>query len=130
MKKQRDVIEWIDKAEQDYHTAVTMARKRHMAVPDIVGFHSQQCIEKYLKAFLVLRKVDFPKTHDLIELLEIALTKDPLIDIFREDMRILNPFSVLFRYPGESATLEESGMALKTMKRIRKFFREKLGLLE
>jgi len=130
MKKQRDIVEWIDKAEQDYQTAVVMAKKRSKPVPDIVGFHSQQCIEKYLKAFLVLRKVDFPKTHDLIELLEFANTKDPLIDIFRKDLRILNPFSVQFRYPGETATLEESGMALKTMKKIRKFFREKLGLLE
>jgi HEPN domain-containing protein len=81
MKKQRDALEWISKAEQDHQTAVTMARKRIKPVPDIVGFHSQQCVEKYLKAFLVSTKVDFPKTHDLIELFEIAITKDPLIDI-------------------------------------------------
>jgi len=79
MKKQRDVAEWINKAEQDYQTATTMARKRSKPVPDVVGFHSQQCIEKYLKAFLVSKKVDFPKTHDLMELLEIANTKDPLM---------------------------------------------------
>lgn len=127
MRSRRDVAEWINKAEQDYQTAVTMARKRSKPVPDVVGFHSQQCIEKYLKAFLVLKKVDFPKTHDLIELLEAANTKDPLIDIFRKDLRILNPFSVQFRYPGETATLEESVMALRTMKKIRKFFIEKFG---
>jgi HEPN domain-containing protein len=127
MKKAK--LFWIDVLNRTT-TAVVMAKKRNKPVPDIVGFHSQQCIEKYLKAFLVLRKVDFPKTHDLIELLEFANTKDPLIDIFRKDLRILNPFSVQFRYPGETATLEESGMALKTMKKIRKFFREKLGLLE
>lgn len=130
MKKQRDVLEWISKAEQDHQTAVTMARKRNKPVPDIVGFHSQQCVEKYLKAFLVSTKVDFPKTHDLIELLEIAITKDPLIEIFRVDLRILNPFSVQFRYPGESATLEESKIALKTMKKVSKFFRAKFGLPE
>ncbi len=128
MKKQRDILEWISKAEQDHQTAVTMARKRKKPVPDIVGFHSQQCVEKYLKAFLVSTKVDFPKTHDLIELLEIAITKDPLIEIFRADLRILNPFSVQFRYPGESATMEESKMALKTMKKVSKFFRAKFGL--
>ena len=128
MKKQRDVIEWIDKAEQDYQTALTMARKRSKPVPDIVGFHSQQCIEKYLKAFLVSKKTDFPKTHDLIELLEIANTKDPLMDILRPDLRILNPFSVQFRYPGETATLKESKTAVKTVKKVRKFFRKKFGL--
>lgn len=128
--KKRDVLEWISKAEQDHQTAVTMARKRMKPVPDIVGFHSQQCVEKYLKAFLVSTKADFPKTHDLIELLEIAITKDPLIEIFRADLRILNPFSVQFRYPGESATLEESKIALKTMKKVSKFFRAKFGLTE
>ncbi|RJQ46553.1 MAG: HEPN domain-containing protein [Nitrospiraceae bacterium] len=128
MKKLPDILEWTSKAEQDYQTAITMARKRKKPVPDIVGFHSQQCIEKYLKAFLVPKKLDFPKTHDLIELLEIAIAKDPLIEVYRKDLRILNPFSVQFRYPGESATLKESETALKTMKKVRKFFRERLGL--
>jgi len=128
MKNPPDVLEWISKAEQDHETAETMARKRKNPVPDIVGFHSQQCIEKYLKAYLVSAKIDFPKTHDLIDLLEIAIAKDPLIDAYRADLRILNPFSVQFRYPGESATIEESRIALKTMRKARKFFREKFGL--
>lgn len=128
MKNPPDVLEWISKAEQDYHTAETMGRKRKITVPDIVGFHSQQCIEKYIKAYLVSLKTDFPKTHDLIDLLEIAVLKDPLIESYRTDLRMLNPFSVQFRYPGESATLEDSKIALKTMRRVRKFFREKFGL--
>ena len=130
MKKQRDVLEWLSKAEQDYQTAITMARKRKKPAPDVVGFHSQQCAEKYLKAFIVSKKIDFPKTHDLIKLLEIAITKDPLIEISRADLRILNPFSVQFRYPGEVSTLEESKTALKTMKKVRQFFRAKFGLPE
>ena len=71
MKKRPDVLEWITKSEQDYQTAVVMARKRKVPVPDVVGFHCQQCIEKYLKALLVLKKLDFPKTHDLLDLLAI-----------------------------------------------------------
>lgn len=125
MKKRPDVLEWIVKAEQDFQTAVVMARKRKVPVPDVVGFHSQQCIEKYLKALLVFRKQDFPKTHDLIELFEIAVKKDPLLDAFRPDLRILNPFSVQFCYPGESATLEESKMALKAMRRVKKLLLER-----
>ena len=125
MKRRPDVREWTVKAEQDYQTAEVMSRKRKVPVPDVVGFHSQQCIEKYLKALLVLNKQDFPKTHDLIELLEIAIKKDPLLDAFRPDLRILNPFSVQFRYPGESATLEESVMALKAMRRVKKYLSER-----
>lgn len=125
MRKRPDVVEWIAKAEQDYRTAEVMARKRNNPVPDVVGFHCQQCIEKYLKALLVLKRIDFPKTHDLIELLEIALKKEPLLEIYRTDLRILNPFSVQFRYPGEGATLEDAKQALKAMKRVRKFFIER-----
>ncbi|RJR15917.1 MAG: HEPN domain-containing protein [Nitrospiraceae bacterium] len=128
MKNQPDVLEWILKAEQDYETAETMARRRKNPVPDVVGFHSQQCIEKYLKAYLVLKKLDFHKTHDLLELLEIALAKDPLLEGYRADLRLLNPFSVQFRYPGESATLEESKTALKAMRKVRMFIREKFNL--
>lgn len=128
MKKRHDVFEWVSKSEQDYQTAVTMARKRKNPVPDVVGFHCQQCIEKYLKALLIFKRLEFPKTHDLIELLEIALEKEPLLDAFRVDLRVLNPFSVQFRYPGESVTIEESKDALKTMRRVRKFLREKLSL--
>jgi HEPN domain-containing protein len=122
MRKRPDVLEWIAKAEQDYQTAEVMARKRKNPVPDVVGFHCQQCIEKYLKALLVLRKLDFPKTHDLIELLEIAIKKEPLLEIYRHDLRALNPFSVQFRYPGETATPEDARWALKAMRRARKFF--------
>jgi HEPN domain-containing protein len=77
---------------------------------------------------LVLKKLDFPKTHDLIKLLEIALKKEPLLEIYRLDLRILNPFSVQFRYPGEGATLEDAKQAIKAMRRARKFFIERYTL--
>ena len=127
MKKRPDVLEWIIKAEQDYQTAVVMARKRKVPVPDVVGFHSQQCIEKYLKALLVLKKLDFPKTHDLLDLLAILTENEPLLDVLKPDLRILNPFSVQFRYPGESATLEESQKALAAMKHARKYLKDRFS---
>ncbi len=127
MKKRRDVLEWINKAEQDYQTALVMARKRKNPVPDIVGFHSQQCIEKYLKGLLVLKKIDFPKTHDLIELLSILTEREPLLDALAPALRVLNPFSVQFRYPGDSATIAESLKALAAMKHVRKFIKDRFS---
>ena len=35
---------------------------------DTVGFHAQQCSEKYLKALLLFHRINFPKIHDLTEL--------------------------------------------------------------
>ena len=35
---------------------------------DTVCFHTQQCVEKYLKALLTYLSIDFPKIHDVGEL--------------------------------------------------------------
>gem|GEM_PF-5022296 len=35
MKRRPDVLEWINKAEQDYDTAEVMSRRRKKPVPDI-----------------------------------------------------------------------------------------------
>jgi HEPN domain-containing protein len=59
------VREWIFKAENDLTTAAHTLKLGRSAPVDTVCFHSQQCIEKYLKAVLVFRSISFPKTHDL-----------------------------------------------------------------
>ena len=85
-------------------------------------------MEKYLKAFLVHHRRGFPKTHDLAELLKIALAVDPLIEVIRPNVRELLPYAVAFRYPGEEATIEESRRAVLAMKNVRGLLRERLGL--
>jgi len=128
MARRVDIRPWIYKAEEDYRAALTLARKRKDPVPDNVCFSAQQCAEKYLKAFLVDRRVRFPKTHDLLELLKLVLTVDPLFDVIRPDLRELVPYAVAFRYPGEEATREESLRAIAAMKKVREIIRERLGL--
>ena len=108
---------------------MTLVRKRKDPVPDNVCFSAQQCVEKYLKAFLVHHRKGFPKTHDLVELLKIALAVDPLLEVIRPNVRELLPYAVAFRYPGEEATTEESRRAVLAMKNVRELLRERLGLL-
>jgi HEPN domain-containing protein len=48
----RLALEWVDKAEADFHTAEREARARRNPNHDAVCFHAQQCIEKHLKARL------------------------------------------------------------------------------
>jgi HEPN domain-containing protein len=45
--------EWIAKADADYKSAVVMQRRRKEPLLDIVCDHCQQCVEKYLKAYLI-----------------------------------------------------------------------------
>ena len=42
------VSEWIEKAEEDYHVAISLRRLRRHPAHNAVCFHAQQCVEKYL----------------------------------------------------------------------------------
>jgi len=37
---------------------------------EAVGFHSQQAVEKYLKAFVVANELKFERVHNLVKLLQ------------------------------------------------------------
>ena len=65
-----------------------------------VCFHSQQCIEKYLKAVLTCRSVEFPKMHDIGELLALIPAGLPL-SWTPEDQRRITDYATVGRYPGE-----------------------------
>ncbi len=120
--------EWVGKAEEDYEVAITLVRRRKRPTPNAVCFHSQQCAEKYLKAFLVRHQVAFPKIHDLRELRRLSVVVDPTIDLITDLLIRLAPYAVEFRYPGEEATVEEAKAAVKAVKEIRRFVRNKMGL--
>lgn len=63
--------EWVNKAEGDFATAQRELQVQHMPNYDAVCFHAQQCIEKYLKAYLQEENIAFTKTHDLSVLLNL-----------------------------------------------------------
>ncbi len=65
----RVVREWVIKAENDLKTAEHVLKLESECPTDTVCFHAQQTVEKYIKSLLVLRGIDFPKTHDIEDLL-------------------------------------------------------------
>jgi HEPN domain-containing protein len=54
------VDQWAQKAESDLKTAEILLRVRQDCPTDIICFHVQQCVEKYVKAMLVLNAIEFP----------------------------------------------------------------------
>jgi HEPN domain-containing protein len=117
----RDLVRrWLDKAEKDFNLA------RHLVAEgcsyrEAIAFHSQQAAEKLLKAYLVLHQIDFPKTHNLGELLDLLASRDaPLADLLR-DITALNPYGVEYRYPGDfpELTREDAEQAFRLAKRVR-----------
>jgi HEPN domain-containing protein len=120
--------EWVDKAEGDFRTATRETRVRKAPNYDAACFHCQQCVEKYVKAYLQERKQAFRPVHDLIELLELCLLHDGSFELQRELLESLNKYAVSVRYPGESATKDDARNALSTTKTVKTFIRQKLGL--
>ena len=83
--KDEDLVRaWVLKADHDWLNIENNLAAREIPW-DTVGFHAQQCAEKYLKALLISRQIDPPKIHDLTEL--YALLPDGLLVDF--DTRLL-----------------------------------------
>ena len=87
----------------------------------------QQCVEKYLKSLLTFRSVDFPKTHDLVVLLNLAGGSTAL-GIGLTDVEPLNRYPVEARYPGdwEEFTRQEAEEAVQLARKIRGAMRKHL----
>ena len=96
--------EWIEKADADLEVARRIAAEAagNFRIREIVGFHCQQAAEKYLKALLTRRQIEFPKTHDIKTLLHLAGA--PVADSL-SGAKWLTPFGVEIRYPGDTAEM-------------------------
>jgi len=121
------VRQWVQSAENDLRTAGHMLTLEKDCPFDVVCFHAQQCAEKYIKAFLVNQSIDFPKTHDLVILLRLAVQGAPLA-IPLEDLQPLNRYAIEARYPGdwEPISRSEAEEAVAVAQRIRGEIRDRL----
>ncbi len=127
MSDATDPLAWAAKAEEDY-TAARLVLKLRKPLAFISCFHSQQCAEKYLKAFLQENDVRFRPAHPLIPLLEACVTVDAELEALREDLDSLEGHAVAVRYPGANPTLELAERALAAAARVRSFIRLKLQI--
>jgi HEPN domain-containing protein len=120
--------EWVRCAEEDFDVANALLRRRTKTAANSIGFHCQQCVEKYLKARLDEGSLNAPKTHDLMVLLQLLLPVEPLWASFAPALRRLNDYAVKFRYPGHVATRTDAREALRVCRSIRTDVRLSIGL--
>jgi HEPN domain-containing protein len=120
--------DWVKKAENDFKVASQILRRRKEIVTDAACFFCQQCLEKYFKAYLIEAGIAFPRTHDLLQLLNLCATVEPLWAAYAKTVDTLSDYAVDFRYPGHSATLREARIALKHCRSLRAEVRRSLGL--
>jgi HEPN domain-containing protein len=119
--------EWADKADNDLKTAAHTLKLGDKCPTDTVCFHAQQCVEKYLKAFLVVLETEFPRTHD-IEILVSLIPKSIRLSLTVEEQRRLTEYATIMRYPGyyEPILLSEAKQAVKLARLVRQKIRKLL----
>ncbi len=119
-----EVQQWIKIAESDFRTAELLLKTEEESPFEAICFHAQQCAEKYLKALLVHHSIDFPKTHDLVMLMNL-FPPQVEIDLRVEEVLPLNRYAVEARYPGgwEPITREEAEEAVAIGRKVRESVR-------
>jgi HEPN domain-containing protein len=121
------VREWIVKAEHDLTAASQILKLGKGAPTDTVGFHAQQCVEKYLKAVLVYRSIPFTKTHDIRALMGLVPRRyRPALD---EATQVrLTRYADALRYPeaGLDISLTAARKAVTLARGVRRDVRRKL----
>lgn len=120
------VKQWLEHAEEDLRLAKHAFRLSSSCPYKLIAFHAQQCAEKYLKAFLALKKVDFPYTHNISLLLEMSSGHAAWVKDLHE-AEILTDYAVTARYPGaEKVTKKDAELAVKTAVKLRNVVRKAL----
>ena len=95
-----DATEFLKRAKNDLLGAELFrdAGDKHNA-----GFHAQQACEKALKALLIALRHEPPRTHDLVELVDV-LEELPghHVNLFdKQALEALTPWALVGRYPGD-----------------------------
>jgi len=130
--KKQEIIkrakQWTVFADDDLRIARHAFKLSSSCPYRIIAYHAQQCAEKYLKAFLVYKNVDFPYTHNLSRLLELCLPYGNWIEKLRSSEE-LTPYAVTARYPEQREkvsrkdalrAIEIASLVKKTMRKILK----------
>ena len=127
MSELDEALEWANYAEEDLIVARSALKHRN-PLTTASCFHSQQCAEKYFKAILISKNVEYPKTHDLLILNTLCTNAGILTGFTMDDLGRLSGYAVHTRYPGNQPTLDEAKEAIEITMSVRKFARKYLGL--
>jgi HEPN domain-containing protein len=99
---------WLENARSDLRLARLAIGQD--VLPGQICFHAQQAVEKALKAVLLARRVEFPLTHDLEELLAILSDAGISVPADLQEAGALTPYAVETRYPGFWGEISEMDM--------------------
>lgn len=109
------IQQWLKLARSDLGLAKLLVENK-FGYELHVCFHSQQSVEKMLKAFLTKHRKRFPKTHDIEKLLKFIKPLDEQLSVDLSFAEFLSDYAVSHRYPDaakEEVTATKAKDALK-----------------
>ena len=127
MTEINDPRAWTKQAEEDFILA-RAALKRKQPLTSGACFHAQQSAEKYIKALLISKGIEFPKTHDLLMLNNLCSAAGIFLEINQKHLNTLSDYAVRTRYPGDAPTVNDAKEAIELAKLVRNLARKFLGM--
>ena len=91
--------EWLRRAKEDLDAAALVLTVPSPLIRTAL-FHSQQAVEKAMKAFLTWHDAAFREVHNLEELGESCIRLDSTLASSVTRVTVLTKYAVRFRYPG------------------------------
>lgn len=117
--------EWFRYAAQDLSSANYLRGMKPVPL-EIICYHCQQSVEKYLKGVTSLNGGNIQKTQDLIVLNKCCARYDNTFLDIEEDCLNLTDYGVQVRYPFNLEINENDALlAIKSAERIQTFLQEK-----
>jgi HEPN domain-containing protein len=101
MDRNEELRQWFEIADTDLASAEYLTSMRHPRPDEIICFHCQQAVEKYLKGFLFHNNLEPPKIHNLRVLLKLCEKVSSSFAILLAHCAFLNIYGVIPRYPRE-----------------------------
>ena len=122
------VKNWVARAENDLKIAKDEIGTEKPAT-DAICFHAQQCVEKYLKAYLIFNQKRFRKTHNIAKLIELCKEIHEDFDYLYEiGAHNLTDYAVEIRYGEEFyfPAIDETKEAIEIAEKVKSFVLRKL----
>jgi len=115
------ILEWFYFADADFDSALIL-NDANRKYNEIICYHCQQAVEKYLKAFLCYNNVIPPKIHVLESLCAMCSEFDSSFNNIAKDCSYLSPFAVKSRYPLEIEITDiNTSKSLEIVREIKEF---------
>jgi HEPN domain-containing protein len=121
------VREWISYADDDLRLADHTLKTIDNCPYNLVAYHAQQCVEKYLKAWLIYSGIDFPYIHDISKLLELCGNEIVWVKML-DDAEEITTYATIVRYPRkeEKVTEEKAHRAIQIANNVKETVRTAL----